>query len=170
MKWNFWHRDQNFGDNTLELDATTDLEVEVQYRQLIPKLSIIVTPETSGFIPIGSGEKNQNGPHIIMAQPLNGYKFDRWEGEGIENHKNPTTVIEFNVDSSIKAIFKKIDVEYPISSSSAISSLEDWIETTWFGYYFWNSSLGNWMYHESLGWTYFYKQAQSINQYNTGFG
>jgi hypothetical protein len=23
------------------------------------------------------------------------------------------------------------------------------------------------MYHESLGWTYFYKQAQSINQYNT---
>ena len=34
-----------------------NMEVEVQYRQLIPKLSIIVTPET-GFIPIGSGEKN----------------------------------------------------------------------------------------------------------------
>ena len=168
MKWTiFGSGIRTSGDKTLEVDATTDLEVEVQYRQLIPKLSIVVTPETSGFIPIGSGEKNQNGPHIIMAQPLNGYKFDRWEGEGIENHRNPTTVIEFNIDSSIKAVFKKIDAEYPISNSSATSSLEDWIETTWFGNYFWNSSMDNWMYHESLGWTYFYKQAHSINQYNT---
>ena len=99
MKWTiFGSGIRTSGDKTLEVDATTDLEVEVQYRQLIPKLSIEVTPETSGFIPIGSGEKNQNGPHIIMAQPLNGYNFDRWEGEGIENHSNPTTVIEFNVD------------------------------------------------------------------------
>ena len=31
----------------------------------------------------------------------------------------------------------------------------DWWQTDWFGYYHWNFNQENWIYHFSLGWTYY---------------
>ena len=142
-------------DQTLNLEAASNLEVTVHFRMIVPQLSISIYPALSGIIPFGIGPKKFNEPHIINAEPLNGYVFDRWEGIGIVDPYNSTTVIDFEEDTHIKAFFKKTGPEYPITNSASIPSINNWFYTDWFGYYFWNNSMVNWFFHSNLGWCYF---------------
>ena len=96
---------QTSGEEVLELDADVSMKITAKFKLITPSLSVIVSPELSGFIPVGIGDKVS--PHIIMAQPLEGYTFLQWEGEGIENTTNPTTTIDFFTDTTIRAIFEK---------------------------------------------------------------
>ena len=73
------------GEQVLELDADVNMEIKAKFKLITPTLSINVTPLLSGFIPIGIGERIKNGPHVIMAQPNEGFIFHKWEGAGIED-------------------------------------------------------------------------------------
>ena len=115
---NIWNRYQNIREQVLELDADVNMEIEARFKLIIPYLSVFVTPELSGIIPAGMGPRQSNGsPHIIMAQPLAGYTFLKWEGEGIQDPSNPTTTIDFNDDTTIKAIFEKKKIFLTITPS-----------------------------------------------------
>ena len=45
-------------DQTLNLEAASNLEVTVHFRMIVPQLSISIYPALSGIIPFGIGPKN----------------------------------------------------------------------------------------------------------------
>ena len=141
-------------ESTLQLEVTSDLEIEASYKEFIPELTIYVYPQGTGIIPTGNGAKSTSGDHIIMAQALSGYEFDHWIGQGIADSQNPTTTISFSKDQTVVARFKEKYIEFPdlpaVDEENADNgSLTD----DWFGRV-WSDSGSELQYHEVMGWMY----------------
>ena len=140
------------GEEVLELEINTDLTIEAQFREVIPQLSISVYPELSGIIPTGIGTKTRVGEHVIMAQPLSGYEFEKWIGKGIADHNKPTTTIDFDSDHSIIAQFrKKTEDSIGLPKVNEDTAQSGTSTTNWFGKY-WRYQEDELEYHETLGW------------------
>ena len=145
----------------LSLEVTSDLSIEAAFKEIIPILTILPYPNGSGIIPAGNGQKSQGNSHIIMAQPLSGYEFDRWIGQGVTSPENSTTTISFNSDQTIFAQFRKIDELIPnlptVDEKSATTGQKttNWLGTVWHNL---NSDL---QYHEVIGWIHLQLESDS---------
>ena len=135
----------------MELEINTDLTIEAQFREVIPQLSISVY-RTFRNNPDWNWNKNKVGEHVIMAQPLSGYEFEKWIGKGIADHNKPTTTIDFDSDHSIIAQFrKKTEDSIGLPKVNEDTAQSGTSTTNWFGKY-WRYQEDELEYHETLGW------------------
>ncbi|MDA7757109.1 hypothetical protein N8920_04320 [Opitutales bacterium] len=73
---------------------------------LSPSLSIDVIPAGAGIV-VGNGAKSQSGKHYIFATSNPGYSFKKWEGPGISDTLSSDTTIDFDKNTTIRAVFDR---------------------------------------------------------------
>jgi hypothetical protein len=94
----------------LTLTLTSSKAVTARFVQIGEiELILNVSPEGAGSVS-GAGRYPFNPSHPISATPKLGYKFVKWEGEGIadEQFNRSATKVDLTSDRSLKAVFEEI--------------------------------------------------------------
>ena len=96
-------------ENNLAFNILSDVKISAKFLPApSPFLTIKVSPANAGKV-VGEGDKSANGTHNIFATPNNGFRFEKWEGIGIEDPFRTNTSISFDDDSEIIAYFSELD-------------------------------------------------------------
>ena len=106
---------------------------------------------TGGGSTSGAGTYNHGENITISAQAVEGYDFDKWQGNGItDSNKSTLTMLIFQ-DLNLTATF----TESPPQLNETLEVVQfatSWYSNDWFGYFY--QSPSGWCYHINLGWIY----------------
>lgn len=94
--------------------ASTSASFTVQ--QLLRTLSIVVDPDGTAVV-TGAGSYENGSTVAISVTPNDGFRFRRWQGDGVANPRFPETTVLMDQDRQVTALISEI----------GILTFEDWI-------------------------------------------
>jgi hypothetical protein len=107
----------------LTLTLTSSKTVAARFVQIGEiELILSVSPPEGGSVS-GAGRYSFNPTHPISATPKLGYKFVKWEGDGIADANRSYTKVDLTSDRSLTAVFEKIS-EQQFALNFSISPIE----------------------------------------------
>ena len=101
----------------------------------------------NGGIAQGEGSFYYGENAKILAIPSQGFRFQSWNGTGVENPTSAETTVRMTSSRELQAKFVELEVTN-LKGSTEIEA--DWYESSWLGYFY--KSNSSWCYHLQLGW------------------
>ena len=114
----------------------------------INSYDLALSSNTGGSVE-GAGSYIFNSLISISANPVHGYSFSSWSGDGVTNPLSQNTSVTMNQDRNISALFNRILLKSILITENQENN---WYKSNWFGI-FYQSETG-WCYHTELGWLF----------------
>ena len=129
------------------VELTTDINITASFSRNVYSLQTNAT--VGGSVSTG-GTYYYGYNASLSANASEGYKFEKWEGEGITSPYSPFTTISIIDDRNVTALFSVKSIAENLTGTTEVAP--DWFSSTWFGIFFQNDS--GWAYHLDFGWIY----------------
>lgn len=126
-------------------------------------LTLSVSPEGTGSV-AGAGIYTYSPALPIYATATDGYAFVGWQGGDsyLEDLNASATRVNLIENLDLTAIFELVPSSVNEPKARPMDSIYygwDWWQSDWFDNY-WYISGKNWIFHESLGWSYMVVQSE----------
>jgi uncharacterized repeat protein (TIGR02543 family) len=100
---------------TTTVEMTENLSVSALFS--INSYNLTINPTTGGSVE-GSGSHSFGSNPTIVANPMEGYSFSSWSGEGVTNPTSQITSVQMSQDRNISASFSINSYDLTIQSSA----------------------------------------------------
>ena len=96
-------------ENNIIFNMFEDMSISAKFLPApSPFLTIKISPANAGKV-VGDGEKSSSNVHYIFATPNDGFRFEKWEGPGIQDPLKANTSISFDEHTEITVYFSEDD-------------------------------------------------------------